>query len=318
MLFMLLTLTFMIASYLIGSLCSAVLVSQLFALPDPRTEGSKNPGATNVLRLSGKKYAFIVLLADMLKGFLPVFMLKILGYPPNVLGFACFAAVIGHMFPFFFNFQGGKGVATALGGILGINFIFGIVVMATWLIIANITRYASLASISALLLAPLFVLFTPHGLKAFIPLLFTACFVVYKHRENITRLIDGDERKIQLSKSSLAAEMEATLVEQEKEEEEKQFEDREQVIVQENQVQKEAIKQKGGSVKVKENSAEQIAGIEPIIQIEEKEQPRKRQNIIEPTTDVEWLPKNTVESKKKILKNPPKNPKPKRSKPSSE
>ena len=192
--------------YLIGSICSAVIVSQLFNLPDPRTEGSKNPGATNVLRLSGKKYAAIVLIVDMLKGFLPVLLAKMLGAGPVILGFTCCAAVLGHMYPLFFKFQGGKGVATALGALLGFNFILGVMTIATWLLVARLFRYSSLASMTALVFAPFFSLYVVGNEQAFLPLAFIAIFVLYKHRDNITRLMDGNESKISFSKKGVIRE----------------------------------------------------------------------------------------------------------------
>jgi len=190
--------------YLSGSICSAVIVSRVFALPDPRSEGSQNPGATNVLRLAGKKYAALVLVTDVLKGFLPVILAKLLGAGPASQGFTCLAAVLGHMYPVFFGFRGGKGVATALGALLGLNFIMGIVVIATWLLVANFYRYSSLASIVAITFAPLYSLLIMRVLDVFPPLLFITFLILYKHRENINRLIDGDEPKIKLKRHELS------------------------------------------------------------------------------------------------------------------
>lgn len=185
-----------IIGYLVGSVCSAVIVSRLFSLPDPCVEGSKNPGATNVMRLAGKKYALIVLVADMLKGLLPVLFAKMLGADVIIQSFTCLAAVLGHMYPVFFKFKGGKGVATTIGALLGLHFILGVVVIATWLLVANFGRYSSLASLVAILLAPFYSLFALGDMNAFIPLLGIAVFVLYQHRNNITRLIDGTEPKI--------------------------------------------------------------------------------------------------------------------------
>ena len=185
-----------IAGYLLGSVCSAVIVCRLFALPDPRTEGSNNPGATNVLRIAGKQYAIIVLIADIMKGLLPVLLAKLLGGGPIIQGFTCLAAVLGHMFPVFFDFKGGKGVATTIGGLLAMNFILGTVVIAVWLIVVNFTRYVSLASMVAIILSPFFSLFAYRNELAFTPLLLVVFFVLYKHRNNMNRLIDGTEPKI--------------------------------------------------------------------------------------------------------------------------
>ncbi|ASQ46980.1 glycerol-3-phosphate 1-O-acyltransferase PlsY [Legionella clemsonensis] len=217
MLSALLFLFVVIVGYLAGSVCSAVIVSRVFALPDPRITGSQNPGATNVLRISGKKYAAIVLLADLLKGLLPVLFAQLIGVGPIAVGFTCWAAVMGHMYPIFFGFRGGKGVATAIGALLGLHFILGVVVIATWLLVANFTRYSSVASMVSMSMAPWYALFIPNGLLTFPPLFFITLFVIYKHRENITRLIDGKESKIQFKRSSLREEINAVLEEEQQE-----------------------------------------------------------------------------------------------------
>lgn len=188
-----------VVAYLAGSLSSAVIVSRVFDLPDPRTKGSKNPGATNVLRLAGKKYALLVLVVDMLKGLLPVLLAKVLCGGATVVGFTCFAAVMGHMFPVFFRFHGGKGVATAMGALLGFHFILGVTVIATWLLIVNFTRYVSFASLISLAFAPLYAVAMLQSFDPFPPLFFITLFVFYKHRDNITRLMDGEEPKLVLS-----------------------------------------------------------------------------------------------------------------------
>jgi glycerol-3-phosphate acyltransferase PlsY len=193
-------LIFLGLSYLSGSVCSAVIVCNLCKLPDPRAEGSKNPGATNVLRLAGKKYAITVLLADILKGFLPVIIARLFGFGEFALGCVCLAAVIGHLYPYFFDFKGGKGVATALGALLGINFSLGLITVVLWILIAIISRYSSLASIISLLAAPLISLKYHPSFIAFLPLLVMSLFVVYRHQENFTRLQKGTESKIDFSK----------------------------------------------------------------------------------------------------------------------
>lgn len=190
-----------IMGYLMGSLCSAIITSQLFNLPDPRKEGSKNPGATNVLRLSGKKYASIVMLGDMLKGLFPVLIGHILGANANLLGFIGLAAVLGHMFPIFFGLKGGKGVATALGALFGINFILGVLCAASWLLVIAFMQYSSLASIITICLAPVFSIIVLKNSQAFMPLLMITIMVLFKHRENITRLTQGTESKVHIKKS---------------------------------------------------------------------------------------------------------------------
>lgn len=196
MLHVLLFIFLMTIAYLSGSVCSAVIVSRLFSLPDPRQQGSKNPGATNVLRLSGKKYGIIVLVTDMLKGFIPMMIAHLFGASETMLGFTALAAVVGHMYPVFFKFHGGKGVATAIGALLGLHFIAGVAVIIIWVLIAHFTGYVSLASLLSLLAAPLLAIMGRGHLDCFIPLLIMVMLIVYKHRDNITRLIDGEEPKI--------------------------------------------------------------------------------------------------------------------------
>ncbi|MGL5741452.1 MAG: glycerol-3-phosphate 1-O-acyltransferase PlsY [Legionella sp.] len=192
-----------VLAYLMGSICSAVLVCKSCSLPDPRTEGSKNPGATNVLRIAGKQYAALVMVADLLKGTIPVLIAKGLGASPITVGFTALAAVIGHMYPLFFEFKGGKGVATAIGAVLGFEFIVGVMVAATWLIVAKFSRYSSLASIISIGLAPFYSLLILQRLDIFPPIFIMALFILYKHGNNITRLIDKTEPKIQLKQNMI-------------------------------------------------------------------------------------------------------------------
>ena len=189
--------------YFCGSICSAIIVSRMFSLPNPCAEGSKNPGATNVLRLAGKKYAAIVLLGDMLKGLVPVLLAQVLGANPTIVGFTCLAAVAGHMYPYFFDFKGGKGVATAFGAFLGLNFIMGVVIIALWLLVANFTRYSSLASIVSMIAAPLIAIVITGTPDTFPPLLLITILILYQHRKNIGRLLDGTEPKIELKRHVL-------------------------------------------------------------------------------------------------------------------
>lgn len=217
MITVLLFIFFVTVGYLCGSVCSAVIVSTIFSLPDPRVTGSQNPGATNVLRISGKKYAAIVLLGDLLKGFLPVLFAQLLGANLFLVSCTGLAAVIGHIYPVFFGFKGGKGVATALGVLLGLQFILGVAVIATWLLVANLSRYASVASMVTMLLAPFYSLVIT-GIETFLPISVITLFIIYQHRNNITRLIDGEEPPIVFSHNTLLDEINATLVEQEQEE----------------------------------------------------------------------------------------------------
>jgi glycerol-3-phosphate acyltransferase PlsY len=190
-----------------GSICSAVIVCQACALPDPRTEGSKNPGATNVLRLAGKKYATLVLIADVLKGTIPVLIARIFLSDPMVIGFVALAAVIGHMYPIFFDFKGGKGVATAIGALLGFQFMVGVMVAATWLVVARFMQYSSLASLISIFLSPFYALMIVARIEVVPPLFFIALLILIKHKNNISRLIDKTEPKIQLNHDNILSEV---------------------------------------------------------------------------------------------------------------
>jgi glycerol-3-phosphate acyltransferase PlsY len=191
---MLLGIIFIIIAYLVGSLSSAVIVSKAMGLPDPRSEGSGNPGATNMLRLHGKLPAALTLLGDILKGFIPVLLAFLVGVGGTLLSFVALAAVIGHMFPVFFQFKGGKGIATALGGILVLSFWIAFVCAAIWLIIVATTRYISLASLIAAVLAVILMLFA--HTYYFLPLAIMALLIIWRHMENIDRLRAGTESKI--------------------------------------------------------------------------------------------------------------------------
>lgn len=193
-----LTVILLIIAYLVGSICSAVIVCRLFGLPDPRHAGSNNPGATNVLRLGGKKYASIVLLVDVLKGLLPVLLAQRLTPNHAILGMICLASVLGHIYPIFFNFKGGKGVATALGALLGFHFLLGMMVIATWALVAYLTRYSSLASLVSITLAPFFAIIWGDGFFSFLPLMLMTILILYQHVDNIKRLIQGCETTINL------------------------------------------------------------------------------------------------------------------------
>ncbi|GAK84662.1 acyl-phosphate:glycerol-3-phosphate O-acyltransferase PlsY [Vibrio ponticus] len=151
-----LALAMIISAYLLGSISSAVLICRVLRLPDPRNVGSNNPGATNVLRIGGRKAAVSVLLCDMLKGTIPVWSGYYLGIDPLMLGLAAIAACLGHMYPLFFHFKGGKGVATALGAIAPIGLDLTAMVIATWIVVAFIFRYSSFAALVTVLLAPMY------------------------------------------------------------------------------------------------------------------------------------------------------------------
>jgi len=194
-----------LAAYLIGSLSFAVIVSRVMGLSDPRTYGSKNPGATNVLRSGSKAAAIVTLLLDGAKGWLPVMLVRWYGKPygmeDGTLAMVGLAAFLGHLYPVFFRFQGGKGVATALGVLLGLNWTLGLATMLTWVIIAFFFRYSSLASLAAAVFAPVYYIFGD-GLAWYMDkaILFSislmALLLVYRHAENIGRLARGTESRL--------------------------------------------------------------------------------------------------------------------------
>ncbi|GAA0811407.1 glycerol-3-phosphate 1-O-acyltransferase PlsY [Colwellia asteriadis] len=191
---LILTLAMIIAAYLIGSISSAILICKALGLPDPRTFGSKNPGATNVLRISNKMVALTVLMLDVLKGTIPVWGAYFLAVEPLYLGFVGVAACLGHMYPVFFGFKGGKAVATALGTLLPIGFTLGALLMATWLAVVKVTKYSSLAAIITVSLAPIYV-YLLKPLYVY-PTLMLSALIIFRHRANIARLLTGMESKI--------------------------------------------------------------------------------------------------------------------------
>jgi len=188
------TLAMIIVAYLLGSVSSAILVCRLLGLPDPRTTGSNNPGATNVLRISNKITAATVLFLDILKGTVPVWGAYFLQIEPLYLGIIGVAACLGHMYPIFFNFQGGKAVATALGTLLPIGLGLGVLLIVTWVAVAKLTKYSSLAAIVTVSMAPLYV-FLLKPLYVY-PTLMLSALIIVRHKENIVRLFKGTENRI--------------------------------------------------------------------------------------------------------------------------
>ncbi len=199
-----------LAAYLLGSLAFAVIVSRLMGLSDPRTFGSGNPGATNVLRSGSKPAALITLLLDACKGLVPVLLVRQFGAPwgldEGTVGLVAVAAFLGHLFPVFFRFQGGKGVATFLGAVFGIDLFLGLATGATWLIIAYFFRYSSLASLVSAVFAPAYFLLgdgvawsaRPPVLGALVVM---GLLLVWRHRENINRLVAGTESRLGAKKA---------------------------------------------------------------------------------------------------------------------
>ena len=197
---MLWSLLAVLAAYLVGSLSFAVIVSRMMGLADPRSYGSGNPGATNVLRSGSKAAAIVTLLLDAFKGWLPVMLIQWFGEPlglgEGTQALAGLAAFAGHLWPVFFGFAGGKGVATAAGVLLAINPWLGLATLASWLIIAAFFRYASLASIVAALFAPFYQLLIWGGGPAALPIIVMSLLLVWRHEGNIRKLLAGTESRI--------------------------------------------------------------------------------------------------------------------------
>ena len=204
-------LSVIVLSYLLGSLSFAVIVSKFMGLSDPRSYGSKNPGATNVLRSGNKKAAALTLLFDAVKGWVPVFLVlnqgSAFGLTESVAAAAGLAAFLGHLYPIFFKFEGGKGVATALGVLMGVSPVLGLAIALTWLGIAWVFRYSSLAALLAAVLAPVYyalaadVFWWRFNGAIFGMLCAMGILLVWRHRDNVNRLLAGTESKLGAKKS---------------------------------------------------------------------------------------------------------------------
>ena len=193
---MLVILLFIVLGYLAGSVSTAIIVCRAMGLPDPRNEGSRNPGATNVLRLGGKKAAAITLAGDFLKGLLPVLLARLAGVEATGLALIALAAFLGHLYPIFFSFQGGKGVATAFGAILGLSAPVALAALATWLIMAFVLRISSLSALTAAALTPLFAWYFGLSGASLAVVLVMVGLLIWRHRSNIRHLWAGTEGKI--------------------------------------------------------------------------------------------------------------------------
>ncbi|MDR5758012.1 glycerol-3-phosphate 1-O-acyltransferase PlsY [Caballeronia sp. LZ035] len=193
-----------VVSYLIGSISFAVVVSHAMGLADPRSYGSGNPGATNVLRTGNKKAAILTLIGDAFKGWLPVWVVvhfgASFGWDPAVINtataLAAIAVFLGHLFPVFFRFQGGKGVATAAGVLLAIHPVLGLATLLTWLIIAFFFRYSSLAALVAAVFAPFYQVFLFGPSRISLAVLAMSLLLIWRHRANISKLLAGKESRI--------------------------------------------------------------------------------------------------------------------------
>jgi acyl phosphate:glycerol-3-phosphate acyltransferase len=199
-----------IAAYLVGSLAFAVLVSRAMGLSDPRTFGSKNPGATNVLRSGSKAAAIVTLLLDAFKGLVPVLLVRIYGkrwgLEDGTVALVALGAFLGHLYPVFFRFKGGKGVATFIGVVFGIHWLLGIATGLTWLIIAFFFRYSSLASLVSAVFAPVYFLLGDRiqwyaEAPVVMALFAMAALLIWRHRENVKRLLAGTESRLGAKKA---------------------------------------------------------------------------------------------------------------------
>jgi glycerol-3-phosphate acyltransferase PlsY len=195
---MLLLFIFSLVAYLCGSLSSAIIVSKCAGLPDPRTRGSGNPGASNILRIGGKKLAVIVLLGDVLKGWVPVMLAKSFGLPLASLAWVAFFAFIGHLFPVFFGFRGGKGVATALGGLLALSWSVSLIGVLSWVVVLFLFRYISIASMVAAVVI-FFYVFYLYSFSIYLPIFLMTVLLIARHYSNIQRLVQGVEPKLNKS-----------------------------------------------------------------------------------------------------------------------
>ena len=180
-------------AYLTGSVSSAIIVCKAMGLADPRENGSGNPGATNVMRIGGKKAAAITLFGDALKGLLPVLLAKALAVDSLILSLVVFAAFLGHLFPVFFGFKGGKGVATSLGVTLGVAWLLGLVVAATWFAVYKVGKISSLAALVAAVLTPVYVWLIVGDVDLVVTFVVISLILLWRHKSNIQRLLAGQE-----------------------------------------------------------------------------------------------------------------------------
>ncbi len=187
-----------LTAYLLGSISSAVIVCRVFDLPDPRTQGSGNPGATNVLRQGNKKAALMTLVFDILKGVLGVLLAQLILPLPWVISAAALAAFLGHLYPVFFKFKGGKGVATALGVLITVSWPVGLLCLFTWLGMAFVFRYSSLSALTAALLAPVYMQLIMQQWVFTLTAALMGALLIWRHRSNIQKLRNGLEDKIKL------------------------------------------------------------------------------------------------------------------------
>jgi len=183
-------------AYLVGSINSAIILSKVLKLPDPRTQGSKNPGATNMLRIGGKKIAAFVLLIDVWKGLSPILLAYSYTSSSFELSIIALFAFLGHVYPVFYSFKGGKGVATFIGGLIGINPLVGLSFILIWLFVAKVLNISSLSALVATLLTPIFFYFIEMDIEATGVIALICLWIFFTHRSNIKRLVSGEEGQI--------------------------------------------------------------------------------------------------------------------------
>ena len=182
-----------IFAYFLGSISTAIITCKLMGLPDPRTEGSENPGATNVHKIGGKKAAVITLVGDLLKGLIPVLIGVLLGADELILSVIAMAAFVGHLYPVFFAFRGGKGVATAFGVILGLSWPVALAILITWLSVYYLFKLSSLSALVTALVTPLYFYFIDGSITFTVMAGILSALLILRHRSNIEKIIDGTE-----------------------------------------------------------------------------------------------------------------------------
>lgn len=183
-------------AYLLGSVSTAIVIARLMGLQDPRETGSKNPGATNILRYGGKTAAILTLAGDVLKSVIPVLVARALTADAVIITLTGFAAFLGHLFPVYFGFRGGKGVATALGVWLALSPWVGLALLVTWVFMAVVFRYSSLSALTASILAPLYVAWLSPGMPYLVTMVIMSAILIFRHRSNIRNLLAGTETRI--------------------------------------------------------------------------------------------------------------------------
>jgi len=193
---MLIDILFIVGAYLTGSVSAAIITCRVMGLPDPRSSGSKNPGATNVLRLGGKKAAIITLLGDLFKGLLPVLAAQLMQLDMNIIALTGLAAFLGHLYPVFFGFKGGKGVATALGVYFGLFWLAGLLFVVVWMLIASISRISSLSALTATLFIPMFFYYINESPWVVGTTSLMAILIFWRHRSNIRNILNGTEKRL--------------------------------------------------------------------------------------------------------------------------